>query len=773
MASKLRHRVFLAIAVTGTVSGLVSAKDGFPAQAQSASLTDLVHPFVGTGGVPYVGGMTSPAASRPWGMVRVGPDTRFSGVLSPLNKARLATSGYSYAHDELRGFSHLRLSGTGAFEGGQFRILPHAPIRTLKQRRDAVAFIHEHEEAHPGIYRLYLETESILAEVTATQHCAVHRYSSDQPFDLLVDGASQLDPDGEALAAQIAAGFSASPAQDALTLAGQVTTAQTFSSRTGGLTTYFTATVTPAPSKTRLWRDETELAPNESAAGKDVGAWLSFGKGAATVRLCVSQIRVENARQSLETEVPASKDFDTLASEAQTEWENTLARIQIDSRNEEQKGRFYTALYHSALMPTNWSEAGGEYLGFGHQIGHADGFTYRTDLSLWDTFRTTHPLYTLIAPEIQRDSLKSLLAMARAQGGFPLWPSCAGDGASMFGSPANFLFSESFRKHPELLTSGEWSEALRLMRQSTLNPTPGVAGRESICFFTGYCPSDQVGDSVSKTLEYAWADFATARLAESLGDQSAASEFDSYSQRYHAVWDPETRYFRPRNTAGAFQPLYPNLLSFIFPKQAAAYTEGSAKQWRFSVPHAPKALIELFGGSEPFTDELTAFMEGASMLGSAINPGPNYWQGNEHDLHAPFLFNEAGHPELTQQWSRWALRTRYGNGPGGIPGNDDAGALSSWYVLAALGLYPQAGTENYWLGSPEVEHAWVDLGNGHRLEIRAYGQKTHRDYVKRVFLKGHRVCSPVVRHADLVDGLLEFWMSDESAPQGGYDCPQS
>ena len=734
--------------------------------AASAPLTDSVLPLVGTGGVPYVGGMTSPAVSRPWGLVRVGPDTRFSGPLALLNKARLATSGYLYGHDELRGFSQLRLSGTGAFEGGEFRILPHSPIRTLKQRRDAVPFSHDNEEAHPGVYRLYLESESILAEVTATEHCALHRYTSNRDFDLLLDAASVLDPDQEKTPPQAQLAFTHG---DGSSIEGSVTTEQTFSARTGGLTTYFTATVSPAPKRASLWHETQEVSVDRMASGTDVGAWLRFSKGPVTVRICVSHTRIENARASFSAEADG-KSFDQVASDATQAWENALSRIQIDTRTAAQKSRFYTALYHSLLMPTQFTELNGEYLGFGHQLAQASDFHYRTDLSLWDTFRTTHPLYNLIAPETQRDSLKSLLAMARVQGGFPLWPSGAGDGASMFGSPANFLFSETFKKRPELLSTSEWNEALTLMRRSTLNPAPGVAGREPICFATGFCPSDQVGDSVSKTLEYAWADFATARLAESLGDHATQIEFDAYAKRFRSVWDPETRYFRPKNAVGTFQPLYPGLLSFIFPKQAEAYTEGSAKQWRFSVPHDPEALITLFGGSAAFTEELTAFMEGASPLGSAINPGPNYWQGNEHDLHALFLFNEAGHPELTQQWSRWALRTRYGIGPGGIPGNDDAGALSSWYVLSALGLYPQAGTENYWLGSPEVEHAWLELGQGHRLEIRAYGQKAHRDYVKRVFLNGHRICGPTLQHSDLVDGLLEFWMSDDPAPQGGYDC---
>jgi len=421
-------------------------------------------------------------------------------------------------------------------------------------------------------------------------------------------------------------------------------------------------------------------------------------------------------------------------------------------------------------MPTHFTDANGEYLGFDGKTHLASGFTYRTDLSLWDTFRTTHPLFTLVAPEVQRDSLQSLLEMGRVNGVFPRWPSGTADAGSMFGSPANFLFSESYLKG---IRGFDTARALSLMVSGALQPGPGSApSRDAVCITYGYCPSDKTNTSVSKTLEYAWADFATATLAGALGQSSLESQFRKRSLAFRLLWDPETRYFRPKDSSGRFVSFSPTVTSYLgfLGRHTDAYAEGSAFQWRFTAPHRASELVRLFGGDQAFVRELEKFLKGATPTHAALYPGGKYWHGNEHDFHSIYLFNEAGRPDLTQKWARWAMKTRYNTSAGGLDGNDDAGALSSWYVLSALGLYPQAGTDRYWLGSPVVSEAELELGDGHRLILLALNQADHNVYVQRVTLNGQALCLPEISHADLVDAKLVFQMGPSPAPGGGFFC---
>ena len=272
---------------------------------------------------------------------------------------------------------------------------------------------------------------------------------------------------------------------------------------------------------------------------------------------------------------------------------------------------------------------------------------------------------------------------------------------------------------------------------------------------------------MSKTLENAWADFAAAELAKAAGSSDFESRFRKKEVAFRELWDPATQYFRPKNSHGQFTSMKPGLTSYLafIDKQADQYAEGSAKQYRWSTSHLQE-LIGLFGGNENFVNALEAFMEGATKNRSAFYPGSNYWHGNEPDIHVPYLFSEAGRPDLTQHWVKWIMQNRYAVAPNGLDGNDDGGTLSSWYVLSALGLFPQYGTDRYWIGSPSVDAADLNLGENRALHLRA--PHAQLPYVKSLSVNGKRWCQSWIRQSDLYQATLEFEMSEQ--PSFTFSC---
>jgi predicted alpha-1,2-mannosidase len=689
-----------------------------------------VNPWIGTGGTFYVSGMNFPGVTTPFGLVRLSPDTQYGFLIfRPLNKVAMATAGYFNSHDKLIGFSHTRLSGTGLKEGGAFRVLPmlRKNMNILKRGH---SINHENEKGWPGSYSIDLEDKRLKAELTATTHCGVHRYQSVENLVLNLNPASNLSKHKN-LFSQIQI--------NGKEIIGSTYFIGEFSNRYGGHPLYFYAELSQTP--TSSYQDQHGLWMNyESDEVKNV-----------ELKLCVSVVSALNARDNFRVEV-GGLNFDQVQKKSEDEWLSWFDRLKIKTSSEKVTTIFNSALYRSAIMPTTFQDQNGDYLGFGNKVSNTQEFTYVTDLSLWDTFRTIHPLYTLIAPEWQYSSLRSLIEMSRSSNQtFPLWPQGSGDGASMFGHPAHFIFAESWAKG---IRGFDPDEVVNFMKNEALDPT-------SPCVELGFCPVNEVNLSVSNTLERAWANGVTARFAKSINHPSA-DDFYERSLDYKNIWDPHKKFFAPKTRDGQLLKYAPKLMSYldIFKINHNAYAEGSPHHWRYSAPHEIKDLIERFGGKEVFVQKLETFMDKSSLLRSSAYPGAYYWQGNEHNLHAIFLFNEAGRPDLTQKWTRWALRTRYGTGPAGLDGNDDGGTLSAWYVLAAIGLYPQAGTEHYWITSPYVDEAELDMGLGRKLLIKTKNNPQNNYYIKSLTLNGKPVCGHSLTHQDLYNSVLEFEMTN-------------
>lgn len=689
-------------------------------------ILDHVNPRIGSGGTIYSSGMTFPGATTPFGMVRLSPDTQFGFPLQIINRANVATAGTHAAHGRLLGFSHTRVEGAGLKEGGAFRVTPMVSVSS-KIAKKGHRFHKKFEHASPGRYAYIIMNQGIAADLTTTTHCGIHRYRSQTKLTLLINPASTLsNRKNEESKIEIDA--------TRRIIKGKTLLQGDFSNRFGGQPLFFYAELSK---------------PAERIIQGEQGLWTiweSKGPEQVDLRLCISQVNEKNAYLNFKAEAEIS--YEGIQEKAKEGWRQWLKRIEITA-SKDIKEKFYSSLYRTGNMPTIISDSNGDYRTIKNSLGHIKGHPFLSDLSLWDTFRTTHPLYTLIAPEVQSAALKSLEAMARVNGDrLPLWPAGSGDGGSMFGYPAHFLFSESWAKGIRDFDSGY---ILQIMARQSLDP-------QDPCVQFGYCPVKLVGNSVSQTLERAWANGVTATFASSLGADSLSDQLEKRSDDFKNLW--HNGFFAPKTIEGKFKKFYPKWISYldVFKLNSKAFAEGTPHQWRYSVSHRPRALIELMGGEENFVGELNTFMEGASSRISAIYPGPYYWHGNEHDFHALYLFNEAGRPDLTQKWSRWALGTRYNQKPNGLDGNDDGGTLSAWYVFSALGLYPQAGTDKYWIGSPIIEEASLDLGEGKKLKIIVENNSSKNMYVQEVRLNDQKLSYPVVKHQDLIDGVLSFRM---------------
>jgi predicted alpha-1,2-mannosidase len=735
---------------------------------QPLSLGQYVNPFIGTGGIPWACGFNYPGASVPFGMVRLSPETALDGLVI----SNMHTSGYYYGDNQILQFSHTRLSGTGVTEGGNFGLMPvnESYPPEIWQNGLRARFSHDDENASPGYYAVKLPEQKVWVELTATERTGLHRYTfqkGSKPHLLL--NVSSVIGDGHCEHSEV------NISSDGREITGKTRYWGGFSGRYGGLPLYFVATFDQPFSHFATWQDGVMNDGSSSGTGNGVGADITFAGSASAhfvinVKLAISHLSLENARENLQAE-SATHNFDEIRAEAQRRWENELALIKVEGGSDDQKTIFTTALYHSFAMPTLFTDVNGAYLGFDKAAHQAEGFQYYTDLSLWDTFRTTHPLFVLIQPERQRDFVISLTKMAEESGYLPRWPSGGGETGSMLGSSADMVIADSYIKGITDFNTDIAYTTMKKMASHPPEPNSGFSGREGIldCLAYKFCPADLMEEAISRTQEFAYADFAIANFAQALGYNEDATEFFNRAQYYRNVWNPATQYFQPRYQDGTFEePFYPSLLTYLDPTQEYTddYVEGSALQWRWYVPYDVPGLISLFESREYFVSELNKFFRAARDAVGTMNPGPDYWHGNEPDIHAAYLFNYAGRPDLTQEWARWVMANKYGPAENGLDGNDDAGTLSAWYNLSALGFYPIAATDRYLIGSPLFSRAEVSMG-AKTLIVSVENQGEKNLYVAAVSINGVPLTTPWFSHDQIKNGgEIHFIMSKEPTNWG-------
>tara|TARA_R110000868_G_scaffold78284_3_gene223594 strand:- start:49706 stop:52063 length:2358 start_codon:yes stop_codon:yes gene_type:complete len=722
-------------------------------------LGKYVNTFIGTGGFPsWVCGFNFPGATVPFGMVRLSPET-----MSIYNNSKgISTSGYYYGDNKLLGFSHTRLAGTGATDGGHFLFTPTTtPSDKIDFNLDyAQLFSHEDETSFPGYYRVFLKKEDIVSELTATERSGLHRYSfpKDGNKSLLVHITNTT---GNHRAEDGAIKILLKKNE----LEGSVKTFGSFAGRFGGIKVYFVAKFDQPFTEYGIWDGKEFITDITSKESDSLKLYLKFKQEKITVKVGISHVSIENARLNLDKEV-GHFNFEDILQIAKDKWEGKLALIKIEGGSTEEKKVFYSALYRSFQMPTTFNDVNGQYIGFDKKVHLANDFTYYTDLSLWDTFRTVHPLFNLIAKNEQRDMLVSLVEMAKQGGSLPRWPSGYGYSNSMLGSPADMVIAESYLKG---IRDFDVDLAFEKMKQVALQPIPkdsSASGREEINEYVtyGYCPTEFGDEAVSKTLEYAWADHSISLLAQELQHPEDQQLFEKHSKFYKNVWNPETQYFQPRYKDGKFvEKFKPLQLTYTDwdDEYTKDYTEGSALQWRWAVPFDTDGLVSLFKDKDYFISELNDFFAKANPKKATWSPGSYYWHGNEPDIHAAYLFNAVGRPDLTQKWVRWILDNKYDNTYVGIDGNDDAGTLSAWYIFSSLGFYPIAGTDIYQLGAPLFESAVLKMGEN-LLTINTENYDPKHMYVKQVLLNNIPVERTWINHKEIANGgNLTFIMAEQ------------
>ena len=728
---------------------------------QAGPLGSYVNVFSGTGGWPWVCAHNNPSAMTPFGMVRLGPDTQ----CMLLNKTGLNTSGYYYGDNKLLGFSHTRFIGTGMDEGGNLRVLPTvasqaANLLKLPAQKRYVRFSHREEAGFPGYYAVHLPKDEVLAELTATPHGGFHRYTfkKEESPHILLDVTSSIERH-----AKLDGFIEILPEKNEFEGLVKI---HGGSGAEGGMDLHFVGRFSRPFESFGTWNGLQFQPGAREAAGNDIGADVSFSydpqRPTVEMQVAFSYVSAANARLNFAEEA-LNRSFDDTVNAARDAWEKRLASVQVTGGTETEKRIYYTALFRCFEMPTRFADVNGEYAGFDQKVHKEAGFHYYTDFSLWDTFRTVHPLYTLIAPADQRDMMVSLIEMAKIDKGLPRWPAGTHDTNSMIGTPSDVAVSEAYLKG---IRDIDIETAYQAMCQTALHgraPGSHAGCRDGLEDYLQYhyCPADKMGESVAKTLEYTWSDHSISELAGALGKTDDAAMFAEHSAYYRNIWNPVTQYFQPRDTQGNFLDFRPLVLTYedFKNKWASAYLEGSGLQWRWGVPFDPEGLISLFRSREYFLSELEAYFEKSKAPMGAWNPGPYYWHGNEPYVHAPYLFNHAGRPDLAQKWVRWICDTMYADDYVGLAGNDDAATLSAWYVFNALGFYPIAGTTRYELAAPLFDRAEVQLGE-HKLSVIAEGQAPGTAYVKRVLLNDVPLDRTYVTHEEIArGGTLKFEMT--------------
>ncbi len=730
-------------------------------------LTALVDPMIGSGGIGYGVGTINPGPTVPFSLVKAGPDTGIAGLQIGFSNC----AGYSYNDTHLWGFAHNRFNGMGVPDFGALLITPTIgmdPSKTAKGGARSL-FSHEQEWAEPGYYGVTMLDTGIFAELTGAMYAAHHRYTWSAPTD---EGVIVFDL-GYIPAEEPSTDSHVTIAEDGRSLRGWTTTNGGYSKRFGGLKTYFHVRLSRAAQAHGVWDDEGALLEQSSLSGGDIGAYLQFDLSeadAVELQVGLSYISEQQARANLEASLPDFAFEDTRAA-AVAAWRDELSRVRVLGGSSEDRVKFYSSMYRAHLAPTMYSEAGGRYRGFDGQVHEDGGQPYYSDFSLWDTYRTLHPLFNLIQRDRHGAMMQSLVRMYEQGGDLPKWPLGVGYTGGMVGTSADIVLADAALKG---LTDFDWEAAYAGGRLHATSPRPnaGRAGVESYLEL-GYVASDAAGASVSRTVEFAHDDYALARLAELLGHQADAEMFDQRARSFQNLFHPELQFLIGRRADGSWQ-----LEGFTPTEWLDVYSEGDAWQYTWSAPHDPEGIADMFGGREAALAKLREYFELTlehltNKHGNSINPFEYYWHSNEPSLPNTYLFAALGRPDETQRWVRWALAQHYGLDAGGLPGNDDGGTMSAWYILSAAGLYPIPGTQRFYIGSPLFERVEFDLGAGTParvpLTIIAEGASPERMYVAAAELDGAPLEVPWVEWAQIEGGAtLRLEMSETPGDWGRF-----
>ena len=706
-----------------SVAALVVCFGATAVAATVQNLTQYVNQYVGTSGH----GHTFMGANVPFGLVQLGPTEPTRGWDW--------CSGYYYDDDELIGFGHMHLSGTGIGCLGDVAFLP---VKDFKQT--STRFKHEAEKVHPGYYSLQLTDPNVLVELTATERCGFHRYT-------FKDGAK----------AQLALDLSQCIGWDKLNdclLTQESTTRLTGFRRSNGWAAdrriYFSIDFSQPVTVHRL--DSMER----------VVVSVADNTKPLLVKVALSPVSIDKAKLNMQAEM-AGWDFDATVKAADDAWNRELARIEIQTNDQTKKRVFYTAMYHLMTSCSKFNDVDREYRGADGKVHKAD-FTNYTTLSLWDTYRAAHPLMTVAFPEMQRDFAQTFLNIYKQQGRLPVWHLMGSETDCMVGNPGAIVLADltmkGFVEDKELAL-----EALKATQMKDIRSL-GLLKEH------GYIPwnLEPENETVAKALEYCAADDGVAKVAKLLGKTDDYNYFFNRSRSYKKYYDPETRFMRAVGTDGKFRlPFNP----FFAEHRTNDYTEGNAWQYTFLVPHDVKGLINLFGSDKAFMSKLDSLFFVEGWAGDNASPDMSgmtgqYAHGNEPSHHVIYMYNYAGRPDKAAPLLRKMLNEMYLDQPDGLSGNEDVGQMSAWYILSSVGLYqvdPVGG--RFVIGSPLFDKATVNVGAGKTFTVVAKNNSDRNIYVQSARLNGKALKNSYIEFNDIHHGgTLELVMGPKPSKWG-------
>ena len=721
--------------------GMSACVSNQPTQT-SIDYTQSVNPFIGTDFT----GNTYPGAQAPFGMVQLSPDNGLPGW------DRI--SGYFYPDSTIAGFSHTHLSGTGA---GDLYDLIFMPV-TLPYKENPQGglgiyslFSHNDEEASAGYYRVKLQDYNINVELTATPRCGVQRYTFPKAESMVVLNLKKAMNWDFTMDSKI-------EVIDSCNIRGY-----RFSEGWArGQKVYFATRFSRPFKKMEITDAEIKLRGEQVGTSNIARFYFDTEEGdQVVVTTAISGVSMEGAQNNLRTEAPHN-DFDKYLAEAKDAWNKQLSTIEVVGGNADDRVNFYTALYHSMIAPTIYSDVDGKYYGPDKQVHQANGWTNYSTFSLWDTFRAAHPLFTYTEPARVNDMVKSFIAFFEQNGRLPVWNFWGSETDMMIGYHSVPVIVDAYLKGIGDFDAEKALEAC--IATANIDEYRGIGSYKK----NGYIPynvTDKYNSenwSLSRTLEYAFDDFCIAEMAKKMGKTELANEFYKRSQNYRNVYNPATNFMQPIDDKGVFQP------NFNPDEYTAHICESNAWHYFWSVQHDIKGLIALSGGQDKFAaklDSMFTYIPAGNEELPIFSTGMigQYAHGNEPSHHVIYLYNKVRQPWKAQKYAAEVMHKLYFNAPAGLCGNEDCGQMSAWYVFSAMGFYPvNPVSGEYEIGTPLFPEMRLNLKNGKTFTVLAPNVSRENIYIQSVKVNGKPYDKSYITHQQIMDGAtIEFVMGNQ------------
>ena len=739
------------------------------ATLQAGEITKYVNPFIGTGAIDGgLSGNNYPGATSPFGMIQLSPDTSEAPNWGD-------ASGYDYNRNTIFGFSHTRLSGTGASDLIDITLMPTSSGRTSS------AFTHDEEKARPGYYQVMLKDENINAELTTTQRNGIHRYQypagKDAEIILDMDHSADKGSWGRRIINSQIRILNDHAVEGYRIITGWAKLRKI----------YFYMEFS-SPILTSTLRDGGRVHENTAVInGTNLHGCFRFGQlngKPLTCKVALSSVSMENARQNMEQEAP-HWDFDRYVAAADADWEKQLGKIEVKG-TEVQKEIFYTALYHTMIQPNTMSDVNGEYMAADYTTRKvANNETHYTTFSLWDTFRALHPLMTIIDPNLNNQFINSLIRKHQEGGIYPMWDLASNYTGTMIGYHAVPVIVDAYMKG---YRNFDAHEAYKASLRAAEYDTTGIKCPDLVLphlmpkakYYKnaiGYIPCDRENESVAKALEYAYDDWCISIFAEAMNDFENKAKYERFAKAYEFYFDKSTRFMRGLDSNGEWRtPFNPRASTH----RSDDYCEGTAWQWTWFVPHDVEGLVKLMGGEEAFVEKLDSLftvdssLEGETTSADISGLIGQYAHGNEPSHHVIHLYNYVNRPWRTQELVDSVYRSQYANNVDGLSGNEDCGQMSAWYILNSMGFYQVCpGKPVYSIGRPAFDKAVINLPSEKTFSIVVKNNSKSNKYIESVLLNGKALDTPFFGHQDIVaGGIMEIKMTDHPTQWGSNNSSQ-